>query len=230
MKRFACLLFAVCFFCCNQQNEGELIDCDCDLPVSPYYITVYHLATDSVTGKVYKGDTVALVLRVMLEGEKLKDTDSELYRELAERFGDTGFNLPLQFGGATYDIDIMVDTLSSISITCDKDYDAGHPAGKPLDDLIFIEYKSARKDMDLFYNEGIVRSEKFEVEELALFNGTPHPLLGAVFRFYFKTAPALKETFSLTATGFSGEDVLFRRTFGNIDPENLGTPLRPQLF
>jgi hypothetical protein len=229
MKPFACLFFVLYFFSCSKQ-DGEIINCDCDMPVSPHYIAGYHLSTDTVKGMAYKGDTIPLVLGVELDGEKLKTQDSELFRELAERFGDRGFNVPEVFGGSTYNI--MVDTLTSISITCDKDFDAAHPAGEPLDDIISIQYESARMSMDLFYNEGKVLGyyDKSEVEALTSFNAVPHPLLSAAFLFYFRAAPEIQETFSLTVTGFYREEVLFQKVFSHIDPENSGSLLFPKRF
>jgi hypothetical protein len=208
------LLLVLFLLSCDKQNE-ETINGDI---FSRYYIARYHLATDTIKSDLFKKYGVPLLLSVTLEGKTVDEsTDSELYRELAKRYGDGGFFVVEK--GNKYDI--MVDTLSSITITSNKDYDAAHPAGEPLDDIISIEYESARIGMDLFYNEKTQwDEEKFVHEELTSFNGVAHPLLGTCFFFSFKTFPALKEIFDLTITGRYKEEILFQRTIHSINPNS----------
>lgn len=59
-------------------------------------------------------------------------------KELAEFYGDTSYNrenLPFANSPLAYPID-------KITICCDKDFDTEHPAGKPLDDVVKLEFET----------------------------------------------------------------------------------------
>jgi len=61
------------------------------------------------------------------------------YYKLVEQIGDTSYNSKKKFSINTHGYIIAVaDTLQSINITCDKQFDENHPAGSSLNDLFSI--------------------------------------------------------------------------------------------
>lgn len=59
--------------------------------------------------------------------------------ELADKYKDISFNRPIaMFTGIA-----LADTIESVNLTSDTDYDDMHPAGSSLDDIIKIKYKTS---------------------------------------------------------------------------------------
>ena len=104
---------------------------------SPHFITEYivpskvraiHNAPGNiyieVTGNVYK----------TFRGEDYKDYDKALY--FAQMYGDTSYNGSVQEGEHT----ALAYPIEKITMWCDADFDAEHPAGEPLDDIVELNF------------------------------------------------------------------------------------------
>lgn len=114
---------------------------------SPHFITEYIVPTKikaihNVPGNVYI-EATGNVYRTF-RGDKYKDYDKALF--FAQMYGDISYSGTVHEGqhpAIAYPIEKM-------TIKCDKDFDAEHPAGKPLDDIV-------KFDFDTYYD--FVKSE-----------------------------------------------------------------------
>lgn len=113
---------------------------DEETPLGDYDVYQYFIQEYIVPSKVeIKAGPGGLYLDV--SGESLYTTMKdhptfERAKELAEFYGDTSFNRensPFANSPLAYPID-------KITISCDADFDAEHPAGKPLDDVVQLEF------------------------------------------------------------------------------------------
>ena len=123
------------------------------------------------------------------EGLISQVTNSNRFDSLVVAHGDDHWNRWLQVGG------YMFRVTTGLHIVCDRDYDAGHPAGTLLDDLISVYYKG----LDDFLVHGeyllhfVTEQQKrnkwsfYEFEEmLSEFNLKRHKLIGSSFVFRLK--------------------------------------------
>ena len=151
MKRFIYVAFAVFALCgCadHSNNIKEPIDEPLNdekipeggLDISEHYITGY-LVPDEIEVKYTDYE---LYFDVVFSGDEYstcdgKDTeDYKKAKYFIDLYGDTSFNgavLPFMSTSIAYPID-------KITIECDKDFDAEHPAGDPLDDIVMLYYSS----------------------------------------------------------------------------------------
>ena len=105
---------------------------------SPHFITEY-IAPSKVEVVGENGSLYLLFTGEKYEtsnGEKSKNYDKAKY--FIELYGDetyTGVVCPGAHSALAYPID-------KITIYCDKDFDAEHPAGEPLDDIVKLGYTS----------------------------------------------------------------------------------------
>jgi hypothetical protein len=61
------------------------------------------------------------------------------YNELVEKIGDTSYNSEIMEGISAYGSIVSVaDTLQSINITCNKQFDESHPSGNNLNDIFSV--------------------------------------------------------------------------------------------
>ncbi len=64
-------------------------------------------------------------------------TDKTYYEMICAFYGDTDYNqYESSMPGYDSNPDVILPNMTSISVTSDKDFDADHPAGTPLDDCI----------------------------------------------------------------------------------------------
>lgn len=142
------------------------------------------------------------------EGLISQVTNSNRFDSLVVAHGDDHWNRWLQVGG------YMFRLTTGLHIVCDRDYDAGHPAGTLLDDLISVYYKG----LDDFLVHGeymlhfVTEQQKrnkwsfYEFEEmLSEFNLKRHKLIGSSFVFRLKKAPAVTGEYVFTCT-WTNED------------------------
>lgn len=69
------------------------------------------------------------------------------FTELAQRYNDTNYH-----GGYWVD-NVNFSPMKYLTVVCDKDFDAKHPAGTPLDDIITVNYYSAQKFIESEYSD-----------------------------------------------------------------------------
>ena len=62
----------------------------------------------------------------------------EKAKEFAEFYGDTFFNRAIIPGGKS----CLAYPINKITICCDKEFDAEHPKGRPLDDIVNLEFET----------------------------------------------------------------------------------------
>lgn len=150
MKTFifiAFITFALCG-CGDHSTNTEVIDDplnkeeipDGELDKSSHYITGY-LVPDEIEVKYTNYE---LYFYVMFSGNKYttyggKNTeDYKKAQYFINLYGDTSYNGSIYPGMSTS----IAYPIDKISIKCDKDFDAEHPAGEPLDDIVMLDYKS----------------------------------------------------------------------------------------
>lgn len=76
--------------------------------------------------------------------------EKEAYNKYAEYYGDTNFQRDDDDHGGP---DVSCNPLASISVTCNRDWDAEHPAGTELNDLISADIMSVKKQIESGYKE-----------------------------------------------------------------------------
>ena len=156
--------------------------------------------------------------------------------ELSVENGDTTFNYKSTndelfdvFGGFGYDwVCVYYRHLTSIDITSNADYDADHPAGTPLNDLVCIRFRSPKSYIDGGYKTQGWRSEilEYELNELqpddtklmwaASACYDPNFLYDYDFALYFKQAPTAKSQHTLSINLTTNDNVTYTQ-FVSVD-------------
>jgi hypothetical protein len=186
--------------------------------ITGHYIAQYLLTIDSITDLIFQPEELSasmpgntdMRISLYLRGEIVRwANEQEAYDLLAARFNDYHFNEPMAFGVMPA---FWVDTLTSITVTCNKEYLAGYPAGQPLDSLVTINYASAWKAINSSFerdSSNYIKAESLR-KNLAVFNGNPYPLLGQ--GLFFDMQPStLQESFDLTITAYKNEEIVFEK-------------------
>lgn len=106
---------------------------------SPHFITEYIIPSKikaisnlpgnlyvEVTGDVYK----------TFRGKDYKDYNKALY--FAQMYGDTSYNGGVHEGQHS----ALAYPIEKITICCNSDFNAEYPAGKPLDDIVKLDFKT----------------------------------------------------------------------------------------
>lgn len=78
------------------------------------------------------------------------------YEELCRQAGDTTYNRKLNDGCGSFLFDnrcYPVNGWEHIDLTCDKDYDAEHPAGSSLSDIVQFGSISPKRHIESGYND-----------------------------------------------------------------------------
>jgi len=93
-------------------------------------------------------ETIANKIEVIFEGDIINSSrNSDKFYALAEKYHDTEFNRKrVGFN------DSINDSISSISIKCDKDIDEDHPAGSELNNLFTFQGQTAYSVIQDHYN------------------------------------------------------------------------------
>jgi hypothetical protein len=130
------------------------------------------------------------IIRERLYPEELWYPQEKVYqfRELAKKNNDTCFNRDGSFGGC------LVDPVESINIVSDSDYDDVHPAGTSLNDIIYIEFRSATEFVASGYTDEKYDTKKhpydlLEIEPLTQFLEKKRNLVDGFFGFIFHHLP-----------------------------------------
>ena len=96
-----------------------------------------HFITDYCVPSEIKVNNINGTLNLVIKGESFGSFREE-GKEFAEFYGDTsykGSTFPGMSSSLAYPID-------KITITCDADFDAEHPSGEPLDNIVKLEFHS----------------------------------------------------------------------------------------
>lgn len=191
---------------------------------SLYYVQTYLVANDFELAEVEGNGNY--IIGIFFKGERisiLPPADKARFEELAEAFGDgsyTGTVLPDANKALT-------DVLTSISVVCDKEYDAEHGAGSSLDDLVlfcatspyeFIRggYKNVVKDddyPDYWKGMGMNQGVGYKPVEMPVsaVNKDNSSMLYPVCHLYFRKRPAQGGEYVFTVTVKTGDTEIVKR-------------------
>lgn len=130
MKRFIFLVITLSLLN-SCKKEGLMIG----MHRTPYMISVYIILkeiscfTDTSEGKN--------VINLWLGGDHISSNDDR-FDYFNKLYKDTSFNMynyPSEYTALAYPFD-------KITLSCNTDYDATHPAGMPLDDIVKLKFSS----------------------------------------------------------------------------------------
>ena len=134
----------------NTRNETEILwGSNGDrLWESSHFITEYVVPTNikaicNVPGNIYikaTGDVYKTY-----RGKDYKDYNKALY--FAKKYGDISYKGKVSEGQHT----ALAYPIEKITIWCDEDFDAEHPAGEPLDDIVNLKYTTFHKFIESGY-------------------------------------------------------------------------------
>ena len=132
---------------------------------SPHFITEY-VVLSNVKVKV----NAAGGIDVKIGGDNYstyRDKDYKYYEKakyFSEIYGDTYYNKKIS--GWLHPA--LAYPIEKITISCDKDFDAEHPVGKPLDDIVLLEYSTYYKFIKSGYKLTFDNPWWFDKEEEVL--------------------------------------------------------------
>ncbi len=137
-----------------------------------------------------------------------KENDPVRFDSLVKAHGDDHWNLWEKF------LPCLFRETTGLHVVCDRDYDAGHPTGTLLDDLLLVHYYSL--DSFLIHGEyvwsSLTEQQKphnwtfYEFEDpLPEFNKTRHKLIAMIFIFNLIKAPVETSDYVFTCT-WTNED------------------------
>lgn len=225
MKKYLfCLIAAMVFMGCSNE-DGKISGAE----RSSHFIT-HFVVVDNIECSIGNNPFVAPVVYIRCGGKILHDGQyGNGFTLLQEMYGDTSFTgstVPFSNGAYAYPID-------KISVITDNDFDAEHPAGTAIDDIVKLKFASYEPfisngyqypevDESAVLGGGLVSMGEFFLTEI---NREMSKLISA------KKSPSLKfmkepdvagmYSFSLQIT-FNGEtlETRFELTFGNtVDEE-----------
>lgn len=147
----AFLLFASC-----GSNEPETFPDDKRF-LSAHFIQEYFIP-DSVSLEEYPENASHSadneVLEIRFWGTSVDEhTDAKLFEYYARLYGDTGYGKELLPGSNR----AVAEAFRSISVVSDTDFDAEHPAGTPLDDIVCLRGESAYE----YIRSGYAREKEY---------------------------------------------------------------------
>ncbi len=137
------------------------------------------------------------------------DSTPSAYDALCERHNDMSFDKTVYIYAHDIKPTFPAADFVSIEITSSADYDAGHPAGTPLNDLITAHFSSAKPYIDSGYKEYDNSSSlcKFStiIKNLADVSAEDLVLLGTgdgrgLMALVFDEEPTLEKTHTFTVT------------------------------
>ncbi len=132
--------------------------------------------------------------------------DKELYDSICAENGDTSFNRDVTLIVDLINISSSYPDVASINVTSDKDFDAEHPAGTPLNDCLEVTFYSAYQYIQSGYNEDELSRDK-QTKLLSEVSSTEFLLNTYRREFEFVKQPTLLGTHTITfsLTSVSGD-------------------------
>jgi hypothetical protein len=218
MKQFILLISSVIYILASCSENKVIYD---SKPVSPWgpasknfvnaYVyptledakTSYYIETwEGVRADSFKLDESSLIIILYFNTPEEDITRERLYvnelwyqqekvsmfRKLAIKNKDTSFYQDGVFGSC------LADPIESLNIVSDSDYDDAHPAGTSLNDIIYVEFRSATEFVESGYtNEWYsVKKNPYDlhfIEPLAQFLAKKRNLVNECFGFIFHHLP-----------------------------------------
>lgn len=194
------LLLALCvsFSCCTFERHE---------PIGPglgrisqYYVITY-LKVDSIAGEARfwtnTQSTDSLDFYVEMRGKDVYTDrlNKEQFLHYARLYNDTACYKPVS---DIFTEEALTDTVTNITIVCDKAYNAAYPAGNSLNEIVKIRYLSAKEYIESGYDDSFINSGR-EIP-LSDFNLQNNYLVGTVFRFTITIPPDKTDSYSFTVT------------------------------
>lgn len=192
-KAIVSLLTAIvfCLSCSDKQEDRHWVQ---------HYIATYATGAYILT-PLFDNRGISLTLRdvkFISSPDKYPGIRAERYLEIAERNGDMSYNRFADYDWAFRSA--YADNFASLHLTSDKDWDEAHPAGTPLDDLIWI--KAACYDQ--YIRNGYTGEGSNYIEKLLHRLGSDELRVVDEFYtnpdFYFLSVPITDQEHTLTLT------------------------------
>ena len=110
-------------------------------------------------------------LRLRVKGDRWvnylsKGADKAKYEQLCSLYGDTSYNMEVNRPFEMARVVTKYPHFSIIEVRSDKDFDAEHPAGTPLNDIMSIRFQSAKEFINSGYSDYTLE-EKIYTKSLA---------------------------------------------------------------
>lgn len=205
MKKIAALLLTGAFAVnCSPGDTGA--------SYTEHFIQDYTIAND--IDKIGLYDMGKRSFYIGLKGENVGYKDQgekgEKFHRLAEKYGDMSFNSRIVPGT----IHALANELTTISIVSDAAYDDLHPAGTPLDDIVYFSGESYYSFIEAGYKGSWTTSfdkslAQLSESDLKLLNARGGGLYaaGGLSAFYFSAPPTVswKHNMTLTITDADGD-------------------------
>ena len=197
-------------------NNSQPID---DTVFSTHYIQKYTQA-QTLTIRTMPDEGC---VKLLIDGNHITHHDETAFRDLYTQYSDTDFNGYL----VPYTMQAVATEFTAIDVTCDRAFDAAHPAGSSLADLVTLAGASAYPYLQSGYKASFdwrtaPADYRFEEEPVAHYGSGFSPinnrldalspddlrLLDPTLYLRFKTSPAQTGTYLFTVTMACAERTL----------------------
>jgi len=127
------------------------------------------------------------------------------FNAMAAQNGDEGFewNIMYDSNGKYFHYSALTESMPSIELTCSSDFDAAHPAGTSLMDIVkvqiysFAQFLGENRD-EIFYFE---ISDKVRItKHYPEFTDEEKAIVGSTFYLVFEKTPAVPGDYEFTVT------------------------------
>jgi hypothetical protein len=179
---------------------------------SKYFVQTYFIANEMHLGGLGQNKlSFALIINGKLVGQADR-YDPEKFQKLSQKYNDQSFNKPI---ATPYYNNALGNAITTFEITSDADYDATHPAGSSLTDIVWFDGRSFypfiksgyNDDVSTFLNKPV---NQLTTDELALlevyWNRDDEAQLNF---FYFSTPPTLSLQHNITVTITDADNNVF---------------------
>lgn len=199
-----------------------LLSCDNepDYSYSPNYIKTYLYNISGV--KIHRDSKVNNKIDLEFVGEEAGyyDPDRGKYQMFSQLFCDDYYNKPfvLMFGEP-----VVADTITHIEVICEQSYDAAHPAGDVINDVVEITVASVKE----YIISGYQRSPYLTYKEtLDAFNSRKDKvLITSNMSMIFTSMPSIKGEYNISITGYNDFKELFKKQFQYLYEQNINFKL-----
>ena len=215
-KKIYTLLFFVLLCCyailikqCCSKND---IACSCPMYTS-YYTSDYVAISDKLPFNKMKKDGNTVFSTDNTNPDDVSYTSGRYTKDYYRKLFNDNKN-PFCGGG---DFIVITDTILSINVISDKNYDTEHPAGTYLDDIMTIQYYDIKEFVKNDYPNNDTESQKYRSKKLKQFNNDSlsNYLIGIYINIKFdKPSLSDSQTFMMIYKGREGgETRIIKKTF-----------------
>ena len=208
MKKIILIIFAIVLLTsCEKRIIGDRIPSETGFPslIEYYYIPSSPIIKHKTNGKVYNlpyiiGDVDSYLIISCIDSARIynfnEDDPSAMRRfeNYAKYFSDTIFSTEHEIDVRDY---ASVMPLIAINVVTEKKYDAQHPAGSNINDILYLHTsRNYEKLIAQQYEQGIDR----RIDSVSVIR--PINMLNEVFYLHFSKQPECpgSYTFSITMT------------------------------